>query len=191
MKWTVLLLFLTGCATGTKLISPPIEGGFGYKLGTISTAITPSQEGLLYPLFREDSVGPWFEVEASGTFGPLKRCFISITPTSRKIYRIVALGQCTGCPVELKVTSDAVREKYGAIKLNETSLFDGVRFTSGHRTVEVHSNDRLGEGWLWVTYQDDVILAEKKREVAEWLRNQHDMKIHDLKSSTDGQKPVL
>jgi len=150
-------------ATVSAVAADKIEGAFGLKLGAsfnpdaaIGKAETTSKE-------------PMYQFEPEKPFRSFNRYYVLITPKSKRIYQIWAIGPADNpqaCAVEQKVIVTALIEKYG--QSEKPGLFDKLSnreaISQGNVLVSVECSAAL-RGVIEIRYTDleNQKLAEQER----------------------------
>jgi hypothetical protein len=154
----------------SALAAEKIEGGFGKKLGetfdpSLATSTSTNSEGAIM-----------YEFTPTNAVRSFKRYFVMITPTTHKIYCVMAIGNVestTAGRKEQSVIMDVLREKYGSeFKIGPIdSMGDVKRIKQGSRNIVTTLSGHPNHIIDIKCYDDDLEKLAEKEHVAKETAN--------------------
>ena len=168
------LAFLLTALSGIAVAEEEIAGAFGMELGE---QVSESDSRITEVEDSSRDAGLKLAFEPDHPFGALDQYHVLITPKTRKIYRVTAVGSfesASACEGELAVLQEALEERYGATDENvgdtivsSMSGVDVIRFGSPPQRIVGTCIGSMGEHRVTLSYIHDEIEKRAKAERAQ------------------------
>ncbi|MEX0732783.1 MAG: hypothetical protein WED00_00675 [Aquisalimonadaceae bacterium] len=168
-------------APSAVLAVDDIRGAFGMKLGD---ALSDGDSRITEPAHSSRDAGLRYTFVPEHPFGALNQYYVLVTPTTGKIYRIVAEGtfqSASSCEGELLALQEALEGRYGPSDDNIGDAMVGsmtgievIRFGQSPRRIIATCVGVMREHRATLTYIDDDLESRAKVERARMGQGDYD-----------------